>query len=64
MCDDDVQWLFIMNIAATNDAERVSLADVRLYIKSDVVSRVGALNGTYIMQISLQTGKKLFNLAG
>ena len=32
---------FIMNIAATNDAERVSLQDVRLYIKSDVVSSVG-----------------------
>ena len=57
---------FIMNIAATNDAERVSLADVRLYIKSDVVSRVGALNGTFISSSSADittTGDLTYDLS-
>jgi len=57
---------FVMNIDATGNANKVSLQDVRLYIKADVVSRVGALNGTFISSSSADittTGDLTYDLS-
>ena len=60
------QDVFLMNIDSTSNANKVSLQDVRLYIKADVVSRVGALNGTFISSSSADittTGDLTYDLS-